>query len=123
VADPVLTRLMLDNLLGNAVKYTSKKEDAFIRMGRVDRGRPLSTFAVRDNGVGFDQVDVAQLFRPLSRLHTEQEFAGTGLGLASVARIVELHGGSIRAEGQRSLGASFFFSLPASGRKSAMAMM
>ncbi len=111
-ADPVLTWLLLVNLCSNAVKYSSGTEHARIRLERVDDARPLSTFVVRDNGAGFDQIDAPRLFRPLTRLHTVQEFPGTGLGLASVARIVQLHGGEVRAEGERGTGASFYFSLP-----------
>ncbi|MCW2814435.1 MAG: histidine kinase [Nocardioides sp.] len=119
VADPVLAHLMLENLLSNAVKYTGKKPDAHIELGRVDLGRigiadPFVTFVVRDNGDGFPAEDAARLFRPMTRLHTDAEFPGTGLGLASVARIVEMHGGQVRAEGAKSVGASFYFSLPAS---------
>ena len=94
------------------MKYSSGTEHARIRLERVDDARPLSTFVVRDNGAGFDQIDAPRLFRPLTRLHTVQEFPGTGLGLASVARIVQLHGGEVRAEGERGTGASFYFSLP-----------
>ncbi|HEX6244406.1 MAG TPA: GAF domain-containing sensor histidine kinase [Polyangiales bacterium] len=112
VADPVLTRLMLDNLLSNAVKYTSKKPAAVIELGRMDRGAPLSTFFVKDNGDGFWPNDAHRLFRPMTRLHTDAEFPGTGLGLASVARIVELHGGQIHAEGKKHEGATFYFTLP-----------
>ena len=112
VADPVLTELVVDNLLANAVKYTSKTADARIELSRVDRTLPMSTFAVRDNGAGFAQSDADLLFRPLSRLHSEADFPGTGLGLASVARIIQLHGGTVRAEGVPARGASFYFSLP-----------
>jgi signal transduction histidine kinase len=112
VADPVLARLMLDNLLSNAVKYTGKKPAAEIELGRKDHDAPLSTFFVRDNGDGFYPNDAHRLFRPMTRLHSDAEFPGTGLGLASVARIVELHGGQIRAEGQKTVGATFYFSLP-----------
>ena len=112
VADPVLTETVVENLLGNAVKYTAKTPDAYITLRRVDSGHPLSTFVVRDNGAGFDQADAQLLFRPLTRLHSAEDFPGTGLGLASVARIVELHGGTIRAEGVPSSGAAFYFSLP-----------
>ncbi|MEV7692682.1 ATP-binding protein [Microbacterium sp. NPDC089189] len=112
VADPVLAGLMVENLLDNAVKYTSKKREARISLRRVDRAAPLSTFAVSDNGAGFDPAGAASLFRPLVRLHAEEDFPGTGLGLASVARIVQLHGGVVRAEGIPAHGASFYFSLP-----------
>ncbi len=112
VADPVLARLMLENLMGNAFKYTGKKERARIEVGRADRNAPLSTFFVRDNGDGFEASQAHRLFRPMTRLHSDDEFPGTGLGLASVARIVELHGGHIRAQGQKAVGATFFFTLP-----------
>lgn len=112
VADPVLARLMLENLMANAFKYTGKKPEAHIEVGRLDHDAPFSTFFVRDNGAGFDGRDAHRLFRPMTRLHSDAEFPGTGLGLASVARIVELHGGRIRAQGEKAVGATFFFSLP-----------
>lgn len=120
VADPVLTHMVLENLIGNAVKYTGRTPQARIeltraRIDRVGSPDPLATFVVRDNGDGFPADQADKLFRPMTRLHTESEFPGTGLGLASVARIVELHGGRIRAEGEKSVGAAFFFSLPATG--------
>ncbi|MFB9314621.1 sensor histidine kinase [Nocardioides plantarum] len=125
VADPTLTHLMLENLLGNAVKYTGKKDHAHIELAavvagvgagvgatRVDRVEPLATFVVRDNGDGFAPEEAERLFQPLTRLHSDDDFPGTGLGLASVARIVEMHGGAVRAEGEKSVGAAFYFSLP-----------
>lgn len=122
LADPVLAHLMLDNLLGNAVKYTGKKPDAHIELRSVEDDpmalarlgvpHPLRTFVVRDNGDGFAAEDAGRLFRPMTRLHSADEFPGTGLGLASVARIVEMHGGQVRAEGEKSVGAAFYFSLP-----------
>lgn len=119
VADPVLAHLLLENLLGNAVKYTGRTPRALVELahGPGDPGgtTPLAAFVVRDNGDGFAPADAERLFRPLTRLHTDDEFPGTGLGLASVARIVELHGGRIRAEGEKSVGAAFHFSLPATG--------
>lgn len=119
VADPVLTHLMLENLLGNAVKYTGKKSQAHIQLEQVELGRvgtpdPYATFVVRDNGDGFAPEEAGRLFRPMARLHSDDEFPGTGLGLASVARIVEMHGGQIRAEGEKSVGAAFYFTLPRS---------
>ena len=119
VADPVLTHLMLENLLGNAIKYTGKKDHAHIELvsvgvetPRIDRAEPLTTFVVRDNGDGFAPEEAQRLFQPMTRLHSAEDFPGTGLGLASVARIVEMHGGAVRAEGEKSVGASFYFSLP-----------
>ncbi len=122
-ADPVLTYLMLENLLGNAVKYTAREPVAYISLSRVTSLRevggapvgspgPLTTFVVRDNGAGFPSHQTDRLFRPMSRLHRDEDFPGTGLGLASVARIVERHGGQIHAEGAPLCGASFYFSLP-----------
>lgn len=112
VADPALTRMVLENLVGNAVKYTGRTEVAVIEVGSSGSGPELTTFFVRDNGAGFDPAETARLFRPMARLHAESDFPGTGLGLASVARIVERHGGSVSAEGQPGRGATFCFSLP-----------
>ncbi|KQW45189.1 hypothetical protein ASC77_20670 [Nocardioides sp. Root1257] len=112
VADPTLTRMVLENLVGNAVKYTGRVDEAVIEVGRSESGPDLTTFFVRDNGAGFDPAETDRLFRPMARLHAESEFPGTGLGLASVARIVERHGGSVSGQGQRDAGATIFFSLP-----------
>ncbi len=112
VADPVLTRLLLANLLSNALTSTAREPHARIRLFRAEHGHPLATFAVRDNGIGFDQADAATLFRPLVRPGAAEDAPGTGLGLASVARIVARHGGRVRAEGTPGEGATFFFSLP-----------
>jgi len=112
VADPALTRMVLENLIGNAVKYSGREPEALVEVRLVERGDELTTFLVRDNGAGFDPAETARLFRPMARLHAESDFPGTGLGLASVARIVERHGGSVRGEGERDVGATFYFSLP-----------
>jgi signal transduction histidine kinase len=115
-ADPVLAHLMLENLLGNAVKYSSKKASARVRLRAVPAdpaGCPdLVGFEVSDDGDGFDPASADRLFSAMTRLHGD-EFPGTGLGLASVARIVELHGGTIRATGEKGVGATFTFTLPA----------
>lgn len=116
-ADPVLTHLLLENLLGNAVKYTAREKVARIALSSVHIdtvGTPddLATFVLRDNGAGFPADQADRLFRPMTRLHRDDEFPGTGLGLASVARIVERHGGQVRAEGTLDEGASFYFTLP-----------
>lgn len=112
-ADPVLTRLALENILSNAVKYTGKRERTLIEFKQDSaRGGSFSTFFIRDNGVGFDPDQGNRLFRPLVRLHDDSDFPGNGLGLASAARIIELHGGKIRAEGQVDRGAAFYFDLP-----------
>jgi signal transduction histidine kinase len=110
--DPVMADLMLRNLLDNAFKYTGRQEQPRIRLARTSTGPRQDTFVVADNGAGFDPARTDDLFRPLTRLHDSREFPGTGLGLASVARIVELHGGAIRAEGRVGEGASFYLSLP-----------
>ena len=104
--DPSLLRNLLENLIGNAWKFTRLRDDA-----RIEIGREGEEFYVRDNGAGFSPEYAGKLFRPFQRLHTEQEFAGHGIGLASVKRIVERHGGTIRAEGAPGQGATFWFRL------------
>ncbi|KAA9153933.1 HAMP domain-containing histidine kinase [Microbacterium lushaniae] len=112
-ADPVLLHSLLENLLGNAVKFTARKAATRITVSPVGGGEGLVTFAVSDDGDGFAPEDAERLFRPLARLHSQEQFSGTGLGLASVARIAELHGGSVRAEGRPGSGATFTVALPA----------
>jgi PAS domain S-box-containing protein len=106
--DPHLLRIVFDNLLGNAVKFTGRNETAHITVGVCDDG---TTFFVRDDGAGFDERHAAMLFQPFQRLHPPAEFDGSGIGLATVARIVQRHGGSIRAAGSPGRGATFFFNL------------
>ena len=108
--DPGLLRAALENLLGNAWKYSSKVPSALIEVGAAEEPR---TFFVRDNGAGFDMAHSGRLFNAFQRLHDAAEFAGTGVGLAAVHRIIERHGGRIWAEAQPGKGASFFFQLPA----------
>jgi PAS domain S-box-containing protein len=112
VGDPVLLRALLENLLGNAWKYTSRRERARIEFGmrRFENGEVA--FFVSDNGEGFDMANAAKLFLPFQRLHGADEFAGTGVGLASVAKTVSRHGGRVWAEAARGEGATFFFTLP-----------
>jgi signal transduction histidine kinase len=108
-ADPALAQVLLENLLGNAWKYTGKVEEARIRFGQDDvNGK--RTFFVRDNGVGFDPAHAADLFSPFKRLDTGG-FEGFGIGLATVKRIVERHGGEVWAESMPGEGATFFFTL------------
>lgn len=109
--DPTLLRLVLENLLGNAWKYSAKRAQAHIVFSRetID-GRPVHV--VRDNGAGFDMRSAERLFGLFQRLHSASEFAGTGVGLASVRRIVQRHGGEIWADGEAGRGAAFFFTLP-----------
>jgi PAS domain S-box-containing protein len=110
--DERLARIALENLLGNSVKYTSKRPDPLIELGQLDgeAGGPGELF-VRDNGVGFDMAHADKLFKPFQRLHMPSEFEGTGIGLATVHRIVERHGGSICGEAEPGAGATFRFSL------------
>jgi len=108
--DPTLLRAVLDNLLGNAWKFTSKRDDARIEFGRSEQDGQ-TTFFVRDNGAGFDMEYAGRLFSPFQRLHAASDFAGTGIGLATVQRIISRHGGSIRAEGAVDRGATFYFRL------------
>jgi PAS domain S-box-containing protein len=107
-ADPQLARTILDHLLANSWKFTTKVTSPRIDVGVTDQD-DLRAFFVRDNGAGFDMAFAEKLFVPFQRLHTTSEFAGTGIGLASVQRIVQRHGGEIWAEGQIDAGATFYF--------------
>jgi len=109
--DASLLGLALDNLLDNAWKYTAKTEHARIDVGTLERNGE-TVYCIKDNGAGFDPQYADRLFRPFVRLHSEQEFPGTGIGLATVARIVSRHGGRVWAESALGQGATFFFTLP-----------
>ncbi|MCI0622080.1 MAG: response regulator [Acidobacteria bacterium] len=110
-ADERLIRIVLENLLGNAWKFTSKVQGA--RVDFVAKDLPDGkVYAVRDNGAGFNKSHVEKLFHPFQRLHSEADFPGTGIGLASVHRIIDRHGGRVWAEGAVGAGATFFFTLP-----------
>jgi PAS domain S-box-containing protein len=109
-ADPRLVRVLLENLLGNAWKFTQRVERPRIELSATPReGRTL--YCVRDNGVGFDMKYADKLFGPFQRLHEARDFPGTGIGLATVQRVVHRHGGQIWAESVPGQGAAFFFSL------------
>ncbi|HJV67359.1 MAG TPA: response regulator [Geomonas sp.] len=109
--DPDLLRVVLDNLLGNACKYTGKKEEALIEFG-VDEKGGESAYFVRDNGAGFDMAYAHKLFGAFQRLHTDAEFSGLGIGLATVQRVIQRHGGRVWAVGEPGRGATFYFTVP-----------
>ena len=108
-ADPRLIKIALENLLGNAWKFTRKQDRPRIEVGVLDNGG--RTYFVRDNGAGFDMAHAEKLFTPFQRLHTTTEFEGTGVGLATVQRIIHRHGGRLWAEAAPGQGATFFFTL------------
>ena len=109
--DPTLLRLVLENLLGNAWKYSGRSVQAQIHLRAVPHG-DKTAFAVRDNGAGFDMRSAERLFGLFQRLHSASDFPGHGVGLASVRRIVQRHGGQVWAEAEVGRGASFYFTLP-----------
>ncbi len=125
-ADPRLVEVVLSNLLGNAWKFTSKTGSAYIEFGAFECGMRNSEFGmkaqeqcekgktayfVKDNGAGFDSAYADKMFRPFQRLHSEDEFEGTGIGLAIVERVIRRHGGRVWAEGEVGKGATVFFTL------------
>jgi light-regulated signal transduction histidine kinase (bacteriophytochrome) len=112
--DRRMIEVLMRNLLGNAWKYTGKTENARISVCASDGPEGEHWICVRDNGAGFDSEFASQLFKPFHRLHTQEEFNGIGIGLATVQRIIERHGGRITAEGHVGEGASFCFTLSTS---------
>ena len=111
-ADERLMRIVLENLLGNAWKFTAKKESAHIQFGATEENDQM-VFSVRDNGAGFEMTYADKLFTPFQRLHSPSEFPGTGIGLAIVQRIINRHRGRIWAKSKPDEGTAFFFTLPA----------
>jgi signal transduction histidine kinase len=110
--DSGLIRIVLENLLSNAWKFTSKREHAHIELDTIHGAEGDTVFRVRDNGAGFDPRYATKLFGPFQRCHAQSDFPGTGIGLATVQRIVHRHGGKIWVEAQLDRGASFYFTLP-----------
>lgn len=110
--DMRLLRIMMENILGNAWKFTSKNLSATIEFGlHTKEKNGKSVFYIRDDGAGFDMAYANKLFGPFQRLHSPEEFSGTGIGLATVARIINRHGGKVWAEGELEKGSTFYFSL------------
>ncbi len=107
-ADAALIRILLENLLGNAWKYSGKRSDAAIEFAAAGE----NVFAVRDNGVGFEMKDAERIFRGFQRLHADKDFKGTGVGLSTVQRVMQRHGGRVWAEAAPGAGAAFYFQLP-----------
>jgi PAS domain S-box-containing protein len=113
--DPGLARIVLENLIGNAWKFTARTSEPWIEVGLEERDGE-TVYYVRDNGAGFDMKYAHKLFAPFQRLHTDREFQGTGIGLSIVQRIVARHGGRIWAEAEAGKGATFYFTLGKNGR-------
>jgi light-regulated signal transduction histidine kinase (bacteriophytochrome) len=110
IGDANLLKIVFENLLGNAWKFTSKKNNAHISAG-IKNAEDKTTFYVSDNGVGFDMEYATKLFSPFQRLHSMDEFPGTGVGLATVKRIIAKHNGKIWVQAEQEKGATFFFTL------------
>jgi light-regulated signal transduction histidine kinase (bacteriophytochrome) len=108
--DPRLLNVVLENLLGNAWKFTANRAAARIEFG-ARRNDGVDVYFVRDNGAGFDMAYAENLFGVFKRLHSSSEFEGTGIGLATVERIVHRHGGRVWAEGEVDRGATIFFTI------------
>jgi signal transduction histidine kinase len=115
--DEGLVRVILENLINNAVKFTGRVERPAVEVSWTGAG-PNTRYFIRDNGAGFPAGKAGELFRPFARLHSADDFPGTGIGLTTVHRAVERHGGEIWAEGEDGRGATFWFTLPPARRAS-----
>ena len=115
--DPVLMKQVFQNLISNAIKYSRPRAEAVIEIGRSEMPGGESAVFVRDNGVGFSMKYVDKLFGVFQRLHRAEDFEGTGVGLATVQRIIQKHGGRVWAEAELDRGATFYFTLSSAGRK------
>jgi light-regulated signal transduction histidine kinase (bacteriophytochrome) len=111
IGDAPLLRVVLVNLIGNALKFSGKRETSRIEVGEDVQPGEMSTFFVRDNGAGFDPAYAAKMFGIFQRLHSAKEFPGTGIGLATVQRIIRRHGGQVSAKGAVDQGAKICFTL------------
>ena len=109
-ADVDLIRIVLENLIQNAWKFTEPKSDAIIEFGLINN-HGVNNYYIKDNGVGLNMQYANKLFTPFNRLHSEKEFEGMGIGLASVKKVIEKHGGKIWVESKINEGATFFFTL------------
>lgn len=115
-ADAALLRIAFANLLDNAWKFTGRVAAPRVEVGCTRDDADRAVFSVRDNGAGFDMAFAARLFEPFERLHRQEEFPGTGIGLATVSRIVRRHGGEVWADAAPGRGATFSFTVTAAGR-------
>ena len=109
--DPLLLSVVIQNLLGNAWKFTSKRAEAQIDIGSEVGATGETTYFVKDNGAGFDMTHAGKLFGTFERLHSHSDFSGTGIGLAIVKRVIERHGGRVWADSVENEGAVFYFTL------------